>query len=40
MILFNTYLGNKEIHAFLKDISPKMKVIAWLEFEDVFYEAV
>ena len=30
--------GDKGVHTFPKDISPKMNVIAWLEFELIYFE--
>ena len=30
---------DKEVHTFLKGISPKVNVIAWLEFELGYFEA-
>ena len=29
---------DKRVHAFLRGINPKVKVIAWLEFELVYYD--
>ena len=31
---------NKEVYTFQKDISLKVNVIAWLEFEPVYFEPV
>ena len=33
MVLFNPLLEGKRVHIFLKGISPKMNVIAWLKFK-------
>ena len=33
MILFNLYLGDQRVHAFLKGVCPKVIVIMRLEFE-------
>ena len=37
VLLFKPYLGNKGLHTFPKGISPKMNVIARLEFEFASY---
>ena len=39
MILFNPKLRDKGVHSFPKGISPKVYVIAWLEFEFTNFEA-
>ena len=33
-------MGDKRIHDFLKDIYPKVAVIAWLDFELAYYDVV
>ena len=38
MALFNPLLGDKEVHTFLKGISPKVNVIAWLELELAYFD--
>ena len=38
MLLFNSRQGDKEIHNFPKGISPKLNIMARLEFELAYYE--
>ena len=40
MLLFNPFLGSLEDHAFPKGISPKMNVVARLEFEITYYDVL
>ena len=37
VVLSNLELEDKWVHFFPKDISPKVKVMAWLEFELTYY---
>ena len=36
--LFNPHLGDKWVHTFPKHLNPKVKTIAWLEFELAYYD--
>ena len=40
MIQFNPQLGNKRFYTFYKGISPKVSVIAPLNFELAYYDVV
>ena len=40
VVLFNPHQGNKMVHDFLKGISPKVNVIAQLDFERDHYDVV
>ena len=39
-MLFNVIAGvDKRVHTFPKVMSPKVKLITWLEFEHAYFEA-
>ena len=37
---YDVTIGNKCVHTYPKGINPKVNVIAWLEFELAYYDAV